>query len=87
MSYLQITRLTYLIARSAFEAVRVEPVDMEDVNGTLDAEMMELARHFKEQQVVLRWRKGRGRGRETGHHLNCCAYVKFACFTVFYSPQ
>lgn len=40
--------LTYLIAGPAFEAVRVELVDMENVDGTFDAEVMELASHFKE---------------------------------------
>ncbi len=40
--------LTHLIAGPAFEAVRVELVDVENMNGTLDAEMMQLARHFKE---------------------------------------
>lgn len=46
----------YLIAGPAFQAVRVEFVDVEDVNGTLDAEVVQLARHFQEQQVIL----GRG---------------------------
>lgn len=39
---------TYLIAGPAFEAVRIKLVDMENMNGTLDTEVMELARHFKE---------------------------------------
>lgn len=37
---------THLIARPASEAVRVELVDMENVDRTLDAEVMELAGHF-----------------------------------------
>ena len=40
--------LTYLIAGPAFEAVGVKLVDMENMNGALDAEVMELASHFKE---------------------------------------
>lgn len=45
--------LTHLSAGSAFEAVRVEPVDVKNMNSALDAEVMELARHFEEQQVIL----------------------------------
>lgn len=45
---------THLIARPASEAVRVELVDMEDVDGALDAEVMQLAAHFQVQQVILR---------------------------------
>lgn len=33
--------------------------DVENVNGALDAEVMQLAGHFKEQQVILRWREER----------------------------
>lgn len=40
--------LTYLIAGPAFEAVRIELVDMKNMNGTFNTEVMELARHFKE---------------------------------------
>jgi len=39
---------TYVSARPAFEAVGVEFVDMENVNGTLDAEVVQLAGHFEE---------------------------------------
>lgn len=38
--------LTHLVAGPAFEAVRVELVDMQNMDGTLDAEVMELAGHF-----------------------------------------
>lgn len=37
-----------LVARPAFEAVWVELADVEDVDGALDAEVMQLARHFEE---------------------------------------
>lgn len=46
---------THLIARPAPEAVGVELVDVEDVDGTLDAEVMQLAAHLQIQQVILRW--------------------------------
>lgn len=39
---------TDLIAGPAFEAVGVELVDMENMNGAFDAEVMQLAGHFKE---------------------------------------
>lgn len=39
---------TYLIARPAFEAVGVELVDMKNMNGALNAEVMQLAGYFKE---------------------------------------
>ena len=38
---------TDLIAGPASEAVRVELVDVENMNGTFDAEVMELAGHFE----------------------------------------
>lgn len=49
----------HLVAGSAFEAVGVESVDVEDVDGTFDAEVVQLAGHFEEQQVVLGWREER----------------------------
>ena len=38
---------TDLIAGPASEAVRVELVDVENMNGAFDAEVMELAGHFE----------------------------------------
>lgn len=38
----------YLTAGPAFEAVGVELVDMKNVDGTLDAEVMQLAADFEE---------------------------------------
>lgn len=40
---------THLISRSSLQAVGVKLVHMQDVNGTLDAEVMQLAGDFKEQ--------------------------------------
>lgn len=39
---------THLVARPTFEAVWVELADVEDVDGALDAEVMQLACHFEE---------------------------------------
>lgn len=39
-------KITHLVAGPAFEAVGVKLVDMENVNSALDAEVVELARHF-----------------------------------------
>lgn len=39
---------TYLIAGPALQAVRVELADVENMNGALDAEVMQLAGHFQE---------------------------------------
>lgn len=43
----------YLVAGPAFQTVGVELVDVEDVDGALDAEVVQLAAHFEVQQVVL----------------------------------
>lgn len=48
---------THLIARPASEAVGMELVDMENMDRTLDAEVMQLAGHFQVQQVILRQKK------------------------------
>lgn len=45
--YQQFLFLDYLVTGPAFEAVGVELVDMQDVNGTLDAEMVQLTGHFE----------------------------------------
>lgn len=39
---------SYLIAGPAFEAVRVKFIDMENMYGALDAEVMQLTGDFKE---------------------------------------
>lgn len=44
---------THLVSWSAPQAVWVELVDVEDVDGTLDAQMMELTGDLQEQKVVL----------------------------------
>lgn len=43
-----VTWRTYLVSGPTFEAVRVELVDMENVDGALDAEVVQLTRHFQE---------------------------------------
>lgn len=47
------TRARYLVAGPAFQTVGVELVDVEDVDGALDAEVVQLAAHLEVQQVVL----------------------------------
>lgn len=74
---------TDLIAGPAFEAVRVELVDMENMNGALDAEVMQLAGHFKEQQVILRWREDKEmratktREREREHPISAYKFLVY----------
>lgn len=46
--------LRHLIPRSPLQAVRVELVHIQHVDGTFNAEVMQLASHFKNQQVVLK---------------------------------
>lgn len=46
----------HLAAGPSLQAVGVELVDMEDMDGTFDAEMVQLAGHFQKQQVILRQR-------------------------------
>lgn len=53
----------YLVAGPAFQTVGVELVDVEDVDGALDAEVVQLAAHFEVQQVVLRTRSNVGETR------------------------
>lgn len=48
------TAAAYLVAGPALEAVGVELVEVENADGTLDAEVMQLAGHFEEEQVALR---------------------------------
>lgn len=48
----------YLVAGPALQTVGVELADVEDVDGALDAEVVQLAAHFEVQQVVLRRRRG-----------------------------
>lgn len=48
-----LTMITHLVSRSAPQAVRVELVDVEDVDGALDAQMMELTGDLQEQKIVL----------------------------------
>lgn len=44
---------THLVSWSAPQAVRVELVGVEDMDGALDAQMMELTGDLQEQQVIL----------------------------------
>lgn len=46
--------LPHLVPRPPLQAVRVELVHIQHVDGTFNAEVMQLAAHFKNQQVVLR---------------------------------
>lgn len=47
----------HLVAWPASQAVGVKLVNVEHVDGTLDAEMMELTGDFQEQKVVLNQRR------------------------------
>lgn len=69
---------THLVARPAFQAVGVELVDVEDVDGALDAEVVQLAAHFEVQQIVL-WTEG---GQE---ELNVMCCSTRGCF-LFFKP-
>lgn len=54
----------YLVAGPALETVGVELVDVEDMDGTLNAEVVELAGHFKVQQVILERKQDQGKKRK-----------------------
>lgn len=46
--------LPHLVPRSPLQAVRVELVYIQHMDGTFNAEVVQLAAHFKNQQIVLR---------------------------------
>lgn len=46
--------LSYLIPWPAPQAVWVKLIDVEDMDGTFNAQMMELTGDFQEQEIVLR---------------------------------